>query len=157
MRKKTILAFAAIGILILALFLGDFIYTRYYLPSTFIPSQPLSNVEFPQERAKYPSGWPDELIFPSEFTLADSSSGTLHGGIAMGWSLKLKYQGIPLDAEKLMTEIFRSAGWTIVESDHLDSGGILLLVQRGKGNGILVMDNDLNNPMQTLILASIFQ
>ncbi len=156
MPKKNILALAVFVIFISVLYLSNYFYSHYYLPSTFTLPQPLSNVEFPLGQAQYPSDWPDELKFPSPFVLVDSSSGILPEGTTTGWSVKLKFLGNPLEADKLISEFFREEGWTIVESDQLDSGGYSLLIQRGQGNGIIVMDTDLTNPLQTLIIATVF-
>lgn len=156
MPKKTILALAVLGLFISILYLSNYYYAHYYLPSKFTVPQPLGNVEFSQGQAQYPAGWPDELKFPLAFTLVDSSTGTLSEETTMGWSVKLKFQGKPSDADMAISEFFRDNGWTIVESDQMDSSGYSLLIQRGQGNGIIVLNTDPNNPLQTLIIATIF-
>jgi hypothetical protein len=159
MLKKLIIFLAILGILgiiVLMAFVGYYLYLNYYLPKTATLPPPLANVDFPTEQVQYPADWPDELKFPEDLVLTDSSSGTLPDSAAMGWSAKLRFQGKPLEAEKIISAYFKDKGWTIVESTELDSGGFSLIIQREQGNGIIVIDTDPNNSSQTIIIATVF-
>jgi hypothetical protein len=156
MSKKIIFILLILGIVILGSFFGYYYYENYYLPSKFILPPPLANIEFPSDHMQYPSDWPDELKLPQEFILADVASGTLPEGSTKGWSAKYRYQGKPLVAEKQISAFFENKGWVIVESYKLDSGGFSLIIQRNLGNGIIVIDTDPSNSLQTLIIATLF-
>lgn len=158
MSKKLIAPLIILGtfILILLACLGCYLSYKQYLSVTPTLSPPLANVEFLSEQEQYPADWPDEFKFPKEFVLVDSSSGVLPESAAMGWSAKLRYSGQPSDAVKAITAFFDNKGWTIVESNQLDTGGFSLLIQRAQGSGIVVIDGDPNNSSQTLIIATLF-
>lgn len=153
MSRKLIISTVILGIVIIV---GYFFYTNYYLPSTVEFPPPLTNVDFPSDSIPYPTDWIDELNFPSEFTLVDSSTGTLPGATTQGWAAKFRFQGKPSDAVKIISSFMNENGWTIVENNKLDSGGSLLLVQRGQGSGIFVIDKSLEDSSQALIVATIF-
>jgi hypothetical protein len=148
---------AILGVIGLLAILGYSLYSNYYHPSTSstLPP-PLANVDFPSEQIQYPSDWPNELTFPKDLELVDSSSGTMPDNSIKGWSAKLRYQGKPLDAEKMILAFFESHGWTIVDKKQLDSGGFSLLIQRKSGNGIIVIDTDPIHTSQTIIIVSVF-
>ncbi len=156
MSKKLVVSAVILVIAILLGYFGYYIYTNYYLPSTVPLPPPLTNVDFPSEPMPYPTNWLDELKFPSEFTLVDSSSGTLPENVTQGWAAKFRYQGKPSDAAKIISSFLEEKGWTIVENKKLDSGGFSLLIQREQGNGIIVIDTDSSDASQTLIIATIF-
>ena len=81
----------------------------------------------------YPDDWPEELIYPDEFTLIETSSGTLVDGADIGWGAVLEYTGSIEDAIDLMESHLTSHGWTIISRDEVDN------------NGILVVDDDNEN------------
>jgi hypothetical protein len=153
-RSKMII----IGIISLIVLVILSIYlTRFYRVNTTptLPS-PLTAVSFPSEPTPYPTDWPEDLKFPKDFVLVDSTSGTLPESTTKGWSAKLRYQGKPSEAENATTAFFEEKGWTIVENNPLDSGGSTLLLQREQANGIVVIDVDPNDPSVTLIIATFF-
>lgn len=153
MSRKFIISIIILGIVI---FIAYFLYTNYYLPSTATLPPPLENVDFPSEPVPYPTDWLDELKFPNEFTLVDSSTGTFPEATTQGWAAKLRYQGKPSDATKLISSFMKDKGWIIVEHNKLDSGGVLLVVQREQGNGIITVDVDPINVSQSLVMFVIF-
>lgn len=118
---------------------------------------PLAGVEFPAQVVDYPADWPLDLRFPAAFTLVETSSGTLEGG-AEGWGAKLRYPGQPQAAADELSSFFTAAGWQVAERVELDSGGLLLLVQRGEddGSGAIVLDPDVDAPGTTKILLTVF-
>jgi ribosomal protein L40E len=118
---------------------------------------PLAGVEFPTQAVDYPSDWPADLRYPESFTLVGTSSGRLEGG-AEGWGAKLRYQGEPPSAADELSSFFTSQGWQVAERAEMDSGGVLLLVQRDgdNGSGVIVLDPDLDNPGTTKSLITIF-
>jgi hypothetical protein len=153
-RSKMII----IGIISLLVLLSVSIYfTKFYRvnETPTLPS-PLTAVSFPSESIQYPVDWPDDLKFPKDFVLVDSTSGTLPESTAKGWSAKLRYQGKPSEAETAITAFFEEKGWTIVENNPLDSGGATLLLQRNHGSGIIVIDVDPKNSSATLVVATFF-
>jgi hypothetical protein len=152
MSKKLIIFAVLLGIVIL---IGYYVYTNYYLPSTVTLPPPLENVDFPSEPVPYPADWLDELKFPNEFTLVDSSSGTLPEATTQGWAAKFRYQGKPSEATKSISSFMKEKGWTVAEN-KLDSGGNLLLIQREQGSGIIVIDFDPNDASKSLVVATIF-
>jgi hypothetical protein len=159
MSKKVFLSVIGIGIfaiVISACLVGYYHYKNYYLPSKYTLPPPLENVDFPSEQTQYPADWPDELKFPNEFVLVDSSSGKLPENTVQGWAAKFRYKGKPSEAEKVMSPFLKERGWTIVESHRLDSGGYSLLIQLEQGSGIIIIDDDPNTMSESLIIATIF-
>jgi ribosomal protein L40E len=118
---------------------------------------PLAGVEFPTQAVDYPSDWPADLRYPESFMLVDTSSGTLEGGAA-GWGGKLRYGGEPQSAADELSSFFAAQGWQVAERAELDSGGVLLLVQRddGSGSGVIVLDPDVDSPGTTRGLITVF-
>lgn len=156
MSKKIITLLAIFGVVLLTAYVGYYAYINYYLPSRVKLPPPLRNVEFPSEPTQYPEDWPDDLKFPEDFVLVDSTSGTLPESTTEGWSAKLRYQGKPSDAVELASAFFEEKGWTIFQKTRLDSGGFSLILQREQGSGIVVIDSDPNDASATLIIATLF-
>lgn len=153
MAKRFVIILTILGIIILGAYI---LYSNYYLPTKYTLPSPLENVEFPTEQEQYPVDWFEELKFPSDFILVDSSSGTLPESTTQGWAAKFRYQGTPSDARESSMSFLEEKGWSIIENNKLDSGGYLLLVQREQRSGILIMDTDPNNSALTLIVATMF-
>jgi hypothetical protein len=125
------------------------------LVATFPP--PLANVEFPTQIAEYPTDWPVELRFPEEFTLADTSSGKLPEQDSVGWSAKLRYHGDPKSAADALSAFLIEQGWQIGQRTDLDSGGVLVLIEKdGGGSGIIVIDSDISDLTYSNIVATVF-
>jgi hypothetical protein len=156
MSKKLTIFLVILGVLILIAFFGYYIYMNYYLPSIYHIPPKLANVDFPTEEKQYPTDWPNELKFPDDFLLVDFTSGTMPENSITGWSIKLRYQGKPSSAVEMLSTFFEDSSWTIVENDELDFGGFLLLIQREQGNGVIVIEIDPDNSLQTLVIATIF-
>lgn len=153
-RSKMII----IGIISLLVLISATVYfTKFYHvnDAPTLPA-PLAAVSFPSEPIQYPTDWPNDLKFPKEFVLVDSASGTLPESTAKGWSAKLRFQGKPSGAVTAISGFFEEKGWTIVENDRLDSGGFLLLLRHGQGDGIVIVDTDPSNSSHTLIIATLF-
>lgn len=158
MTKKITIPLAVIGILTI-LFIAWFgyrLFSNYYLPSKTVLPSPLQNVSFPFTETQYTADWPDDLKFPNDFLLVDSSSGTLPEGTAIGWAAKFRYYGSPMEASQAIVLFLSEHEWTVVEDVKLDAEGISLLVQRQDGSGVIVLGTDPNDPSQTLIVASLF-
>jgi hypothetical protein len=119
---------------------------------------PLENVEFPTEKINYPRDWPVELRYPDEFMLVETSSGSSELGGPKGWAAKLRIEADPQSSADLLASFFTTQGWEINEREELDSGGVLILIERNSGanQGIIVIDPDQTNPSYTNILASVF-
>lgn len=156
MAKKFVIVLTILGFIILGACFGYYLYSNYYSPTKYALPSPLENVPFPTEQEQYPADWLDELKFPSDFILVDSSSGTLPESTIQGWAAKFRYDGTPSEARKLATSFLEEKGWTIAESSKLDSGGYSLLLQRDQGNGIVVIDNEPNNTSQSIMIVTIF-
>lgn len=118
---------------------------------------PLKNVQFPTQVIAYPTNWPIDLRYPEQFSVVEVSSGTLPYSTLVGWAVKLRYAGDLKSAALILSSFFTQKGWQIVESTDLDSGGVLLMIERGdKSTGIVIMDIDASNPAYTIILATVF-
>lgn len=118
---------------------------------------PLKNVEFPTQVIAYPTDWPIELRYPEQFSVVEVSSGTLPDSASTGWAVKLRYAGDLKSAANILSSFFAEKGWQIVERTELDSGGVLLVIERGdKSTGIVIMDTDASNPDYTNIIATVF-
>lgn len=129
--------------------------TEIPLP-TFSP--PLAGVEFPVETIDYPHGWPAELQYPNEFALVGTSSGSLDPDAPKGWAAKLRFRGDASSAYDLLASFFISNGWQIDGRTDLDSGGILVTIERNAAanQGILIIDPDQTDPANKNILIMMF-
>lgn len=129
--------------------------TDILLPTS---SPPLAGVEFPLGTVEYPEDWPIELRYPEEFNLVETSSGSLDPGAPKGWAAKLRFEGDVKRAADLLSSFFTENGWQVSERTDLDSGGILIMIERNAGanQGILVIDLDLTDPAYTNVLATVF-
>lgn len=156
MSRRLTFTILILGVGILAVYVGNNLYRNYNRPSQPSLPNPLENVEFPSEPTQYPADWPDELKFPEDFTLLDSTSGILPESTTTGWSAKLKYQGKPSDAVKLASAFLEEKGWTIFQKTQLDSGGFSLILEREQGGGIVIIDADPNDVSASLIIATLF-
>ncbi len=118
---------------------------------------PLAGVEFPTQAIAYPPEWPADLRYPDEFSVVETSSGTLADD-STGWAAKLRYTGDPQSAADLLSSFFTERGWRVVERTELDSGGLLILVQHDekKSSGALVIDPDTSDPGYTKVVATVF-
>jgi hypothetical protein len=157
--SKKLTSLVLIGILggcAVALFIGFRLYSNYNRPSQNSLPSPLEVIEFPAEPTQYPVDWPDDLKFPEEFVLVDSTTGQMPESTTTGWSAKLRYQGKPSDAVELASAFFKEKGWTILQKIQMDSGGFTLILQREQGSGIIVIETDPNNNSETLIVATLF-
>lgn len=125
--------------------------------SALVPTlpPPLIGVDFPDQVIDYPAGWPGDLRFPQEFQPSDFSSGVFPGATQSGWSAKLRYAGSPSNASQALSAFFSNQGWQVIEQDTLDSGGFLLVVEKGtQGSGLLIVDSDSTGG--TLVLTTIY-
>lgn len=123
--------------------------------STMAP--PLQNVEFPEQIVEYPPEWPVELRYPEQFSPVELSSGTLPDGEKTGWVAKLRYQGDRKLAINLAMSFLAANGWQVVEYTDLDSGGILVLMERDpRGTGIVIVDEEVGTLGIAKIIAAIF-
>lgn len=156
MSKKLALLIIILGVGILAVFIGFNLYRNYNRPSQVSLPSPLEHIEFPAEPTQYPADWPDEFRLPDDFVLLDSTSGTLPENTTKSWSAKLKYQGKPFDALNVMTEALQEKGWVVIQSNRLDSGRALLLLQRGGSQASVVIDTDPNDSSVSLVIATYF-
>lgn len=156
MSKKLIPFLIAIGTTTLLAYLGYYLYTHRAVSSIQPLHPPLANVNFPTDQIPYPVDWPEELKFPDEFVLVDSSSGTLPKGIIQGWAAKFRYKGNPSDVDIAISSFLIEKGWSIIEKSKLDSGGYSILIMMENGTGIIAIDKDPNKTSQSLIIVTIF-
>ncbi len=159
-RRNILFLLAILALLTIA----GAIYLIYTLQSgipqtsdTATLSPPLENVEFPTQAVPYPSDWPAELRFPEQFIVVDLSSGSLPDSPSTGWAAKLRYVGDPKGAATILSSFLRDNNWQIAEDTSLDTGGVLMVIERdNNGSGIVVMDIDVTTPGNTIIVATIF-
>lgn|GEM_PF-6706690 len=114
---------------------------------------PLASVDFPKQGVAYPSGWPIELRLPRQFTLLDTTSGSLPKGDGEGWLAKFRYSGPPNKAADELTSFWTSGGWH-VSTEILDTGAVLLDIERNdrKNLGSFICDIDQDRPSVTRVL-----
>lgn len=130
--------------------------TPVELPSSSLPA-PLANVAFPTQVVPYPPEWPADLRYPEQFGVVETSSGTMPSGGAKGRAAKLRHKGDATSAADAMSSFFTAKGWQVVQRSALDSGGMLLLVQKGdrQHSGIVVIDPEPGNADYVRILATV--
>jgi hypothetical protein len=90
--------------------------------------------------------------------LVETSSGSSELGGPKGWAAKLRTQEEPANAADLLSSFLADQGWEISHREELESGGLLILIERNSGanQGIIVIDPDQTNPSYTNILSSVF-
>jgi hypothetical protein len=120
-------------------------------------SSPLAGVEFPVQEIPYPSGWPADLLYPNQFTLIDTSSGTFSETAKTGWAAKLRFSGDINTAADLLSAFFVDKGWQVIERTNVDMGGILIILQKNTtSNGIVILDRDSHDAQYTNVVTTIF-
>jgi hypothetical protein len=125
-------------------------------PVALLPP-PLANVDFPVQAIPYPSDWPNDLHYPEQFSVVDAISGTLPESAATGWIAKLRFEGDPSKAVQTLSSFLAEKGWQIAENTELDSGSVLLVIERdNKSSGIAIIDPDIHDPAFTNIVVSAF-
>lgn len=118
---------------------------------------PLEDVPFPDQPIQLPTDWPAELDYPDSFIVVDASSGSSPVEAASGWSTKMRYSGAPQNAAADLEKFFQSNGWTVKESNLLDSGGMVIVLTKGNsGNGIVIIDPDPSNSAASIIISTLF-
>jgi len=131
----------------------------YESTNNLIPTlpAPLKDVPFPDQSIQLPTDWPAELVFPQSFILVDASSGSSPVEGASGWSTKMRYSGTSQNAAADLEKFFQSNGWTVKESNLLDSGGMVIVLTKGNsGNGIVIIDPDPGDPASSIIISTLF-
>lgn len=127
--------------------------------SDTLPTQPppLASGYFPKETISYPAGWPASLRFPPEFRLLEANIGSVTANSPVGYAAKLRFDGQPKQAEEKLTTFFTSQDWQIYQKTALDSGGFLLIILKNNKaqQGILEIDNDPDNPGQSILIATV--
>lgn len=126
------------------------------VPVPTLPA-PLEDVPFPDQPIQLPTEWPAELTYPQNFIVVDASSGSSPVEAASGWSTKMRYSGAPQNAAADLEKFLQSNGWTVKESNLLDSGGMVSVLAKGSsGNGIVIIDPDPSNPAASIIISTLF-
>jgi len=157
-RNLLILALTSVFLLICATFLARSVRLLPTLrTSTPVPSlpSPLKGVEFSAQPTDYPGGWPEEVRYPREFAVLEVSSGALDG--RQGWGSKLMFKGTPEKASNLLSDFFVAKGWRIAQRTQLDSGGVVVVVDKNEGgSGIWVADTSTEDSTCTNIVVTVF-
>lgn len=117
---------------------------------------PLEGVDFPDESIQYPSEWPVELHYSSEFLPLEAEQGMLPDKTSTAWIAKHRFLGSPDDAALLLIDHYSSDGWEVV-SYPLDSGGALVTLTRNNGTstGTLLIDSDSQDIAATVVLTTV--
>jgi hypothetical protein len=118
----------------------------------------LADIPFPQQSAEYPSQWPDDLRYPRQFQVVDTTMQRAGRKARQGWAAKLRYKGTPAHASEDLAAFFSERGWRIVERTELEYGGYLLLIARdgSLGSGSIVVGADEQNSGAARVLATVF-
>lgn len=117
---------------------------------------PLAHVEFPELPTDYPADWPSEYRYPDTMPLVEAASGNIVGGDAYGWTAKHRFSGDPQEAADVLASWLQGNGWNVVERFSSDSGGFVLLVQRGEeGTGVITIDVDPSRLGASLIASTL--
>jgi hypothetical protein len=106
----------------------------------------------------YPSGWPEELNFPAQFTLQDANTVRTHDNALPAYAVQMGFDGDIQTAAESFSSYFEKRGWQIVERSELDSGAVQIKVARynGRDSGNITIDPDPLNTGKTRIIAIIF-
>jgi hypothetical protein len=69
----------------------------------------------------------------------------------------MRFHGGAEDAAEQLAAFFRDRGWEIHDTTRVDSGGLVFLVTRGEGSGVIVTDPEVGVPDSALILVTVFE
>lgn len=129
--------------------------TKSPLPT--LPSS-LSGVAFPTQPIEFPPDWPDDLHFPGEFTLVETTSGTLEGGVA-GQGAKLLFEGASEEASELIISSLEANDWHMVENVQLDSGGLVLAFEGidRQASLLIVLEGDEHQSGIVRVVVTVFR
>jgi hypothetical protein len=119
-------------------------------------SSAIVNLEFPTSKIPYPSDWPEDIQFPEDLILVEANSGTATDGERQGWSGKFRCSCTPNEAEKIIMDDLKGKDWSQVENMRLEAGGVVFIVEKEPGEGIIIIDYDPDDDKQSIILATFF-
>lgn len=116
----------------------------------------LEGVDFPDQPTEYPSGWPEELIFPEPLMLVDTVSGRMPDSIQDGYSAKLRYAGTAEKAVSIIEDYLSNNDWSIAEKEKIEQGSFMLLIEKENGSGIILVEEDIKTSGVSYVLATMF-
>lgn len=129
---------------------------RQSQPEVPTVQSPLKDVSFPIQTIPYPANWLDELHYPEQFQLVDTSFGALPVTNTKGYAAKLRFQGAPQAAADLLLSFFSEKGWKVVEQSSSGSGIVILIQSNKNKNGTVIIDSDSGDSNNAIILVTIF-
>ena len=106
----------------------------------------------------YPSGWPEELHFPTQFILQDANTVRTHDNALPAYAVQMGFDGDMQVAEESVSSYMEKQGWKIVGRSELDSGAIKIDVTRNgeRDSGHITIDPDPLNTGKIRIVAIVF-
>jgi hypothetical protein len=129
-------------------------------PNSSTSEQPAQNSD---EKAvapanNYPSGWPEEVRYPAQFTVLDAKTVRTHDNELPAYAVQMRFEGDMPTAAESFSSYFATQGWRIVERTELDSGAISINVARNsdRDSGNIIIDPDPLDTGKVRITAIIF-
>jgi hypothetical protein len=129
-------------------------------PNLSITEQPEqnSNEKAAMPANNYPSGWPDDVRYPAQFTVMDANTVRTHDNELPAYAVQMRFEGDMQTAAESFSSYFAARGWRIVERSELDSGAISINVARNgdRDSGNIIIDPDPLDTGKVRITAIIF-
>lgn len=112
--------------------------TTFSLPSAQMPSSTsVQNVSKTERSApmanNYPSGWPEELVYPAKFSLVEANTLKVQDKYSPAYDAKMRYDGSINSTAEDFSSFFTAQGWQISERTELDSGALLIRMTKNEG------------------------
>ncbi len=115
-----------------------------------------SSIEIPDDKISYPEDWPEDLIFPKDFVLLDTSSGLSTESSRQVWTATFKFKGeIKVAGEKILQH-FSENGWTESVPNQESNVDIVCFLKKDNSEGLIVLEKDETKNGLTYIMINFF-
>jgi hypothetical protein len=106
----------------------------------------------------YPSGWPDELVYPNEFGLVDANTVRIPDKYLPAYAVQMRFAGDIQSAADTLSSYYKDRGWQLTYRMELDSGALLMKISRndGRDNGEITIDPYPDEDGNMRIVAIVF-
>jgi hypothetical protein len=119
--------------------------------------QPDETTVQPDVLVGYPSNWPVDLRYPTEFSVRKAKAQTFPNSKNIALGAELQYTGNQKNAVEILSIFLTTKGWKIVEQTKLSTNETLVIFEDSKSSnqGIYTFKTDETNPNMTVISALI--
>jgi hypothetical protein len=106
----------------------------------------------------YPSGWPEELLYPAKFHMLEANTIRIPDKYLPAYGVKMRYEGDMNSAAEAFSSYFATRGWQVADRTELDSGALHIRITRnnGRDNGEVTIDTYPGESGKVRIVAIVY-